>query len=307
MTFNSVSIIICTKDRAKHLKSTLASLSSVRSPEDLEVELVVVDNGSEDETVAVARRADVPFSAHRVVREPQPGLSHARNRGMEAARGKLLLFTDDDVRLPEQWIEGMTRPIRNGKADAVAGGVHIAPHLRRSWMKQWHRSFLASSERIEEEPLTDMIGANMCFGRHVLEKVPRFDPRLGAGALGFGGESTFADQLHRAGYHIAPAFDVVVEHHFAPCRLTRSYFLSAAERLGRSMAHIHRTHFPERSTAPEDRIRSYLELLELKAKLSVWRLLLRPAHQEDGPPVSSWENYYVRRIAYLKQALDKQS
>lgn len=303
--FDSVSIIIATKDRAEHLEPTLESISQARNPDHLDVELLVVDNGSTDDTATVARRTRVPFSDQRVVREPRQGLSHARNRALTEVRGDLLLWTDDDVRVPKNWIAGMTRPIRNGEADAVAGGVRLAPHLQRPWMQPWHRAFLASSERIEDEPVDDMVGANMCFGRHVLEEVPRFDPRVGAGALGLSEESTFAHQLREAGFHIAPAFDIVVEHHFDSSRLLRSSFLSSARKLGRSMGYLHHTHFPERSTVPEGPFRPYLELLELKAKLSFWRLLLQPERTDEGPPVSGWEKYYVRRIAYLEQTLEE--
>lgn len=307
MTFDSASILICTKDRADHLEKTLASLARVHNPRDLDVELIVVDNNSEDDTAAVARQRDFSFCDRRVLHEPRTGLSNARNRALDAARGDLLLFTDDDVRLPSNWISEMTRPIRDGRGDAVAGGVRIAPHLERPWMKPWHRAFLASSENIDGDPVTDMLGANMCFGRHVLDKVSEFDPRLGAGALGFCEESLFALQLHRAGFQIATAFDVVVEHHFDPSRLSRTSFLSSARKLGRSMAYVHHHHLPERSSFPERLSRAYAELLQLRAKLFLRRQWARPQRNENGPPVPDWENCYVRRIAYLKQGIRERS
>ena len=303
MPVDSVSLIICTKDRAPHLERTLASLATVHNPESLTVELLIVDNNSSDETASVARQQAFDFHSTRVLHEPNEGLANARNRALEVATGNILLFTDDDVRFPENWIAGMTRPIRTGNADAVAGGVEIAPHLTREWMEPWHLAFLASSHRIETDPPTDMVGANMCFGRHVLSEVPRFDPSLGAGSLGFCEESVFATKLLRAGFQIAPAFDIAVEHHFAPSRLSRESFLSAARKLGRSMAYIHYTHFPERDTFPENLIRAYTELLRMRATLGVKRAALRPQAQQQGPPVPNWENYHVRRIAYLKQAI----
>lgn len=304
MPFDSVSIAICSKDRAEHLKQTLASLSRVHPPQDLDVELVVVDNDSDDDTASVARQQDLPFRS-RVLHEPRTGLSHARNRALAETEGDLILFTDDDVRFPKNWITGMTQPIRNGEADAVAGGVIIPSHLERPWMQPWHRSFLASSLRIEsqEEPLTDMVGANMCFGRHVLSRVPRFDPNLGAGARGFCEESYFALQLTRAGFRIAPAFDVAVEHHFDPSRLSRDAFLSATRKLGRSMAYIHNTYLPERRMVSEGLLQPSVKLLSLYTKLFIKRLLHRPHRMDGGPPLRGWEKFYVLRIAYLKQSL----
>lgn len=307
MPAHSVSIIICTKDRAPHLERTLASLATVHNPESLDVELLIVDNNSSDETATVARQQAFDFHSTRVLHEPNEGLSNARNTALEAATGNILLFTDDDVRVPENWIAGMTRPIRNDTADAVAGGVRIAPHLTREWMEPWHLGFLASSHRIEKGPPTDMVGANMCFGRHVLSEVPRFDPNLGAGSLGLCGESLFATKLLQAGFQIAPAFDVTVEHHFDPRRLSRESFLSAARRLGRSMAYVHTHHLPARSTFPERLPRLYAELLGLRTKLFLKRQWMRPHQNDNPPPVPGWENYYVRRIAYLKQGIRERS
>jgi hypothetical protein len=74
-----------------------------------------------------------------------------------------------------------------------------------------------------------------------------------------------------------------------------------ARRLGRSMAYIHHDHRPERSTVPEGPLQPYRELAALKTKLSIKRVFHRPHH--GPPPMPGWENFYVRRIAYLKQVL----
>lgn len=303
MTCDSVSIAICTKDRANHLENTLDSLAGVQNPSHLTVELIVVDNNSTDHTAHVVHNQDVPFSEKRLVPEPRVGLAHARNTALDNASGDIVLFTDDDVRFPENWIAEMTRPIVDGGADAVAGGVRIAPHLERSWMKPWHRAFLASSDRIEDDPVTDMLGANMAFARYVLDEIPKFDPRLGAGQLGLSEESLFALKLYRAGFRIAPAFDVEVEHHFDSSRLSRDSFLSAARQLGRCKAYIHYTHLPERDLFPNEILKAYAQLLALKAKLFLKRQWLRPEKDDDRPPVPGWEKYYVHKIAYLRQGL----
>jgi hypothetical protein len=128
----------------------------------------------------------------------------------------MILFTDDDVRPPEDWIDGMCEPILLGKAQAVAGGVRIAPKLHRPWMEALHRGWLASTEGIDPAAPYTMFGANMGFSREVLSKVPAFDTELGPGALGFGDEMLFSWQLLEAGYQIHGALDVAVEHHFEP-------------------------------------------------------------------------------------------
>ena len=144
--------------------------------------MLVVDNGSLDRTRRVVRQAKFWGRAPRYLYEPRPGVSYARNAGLAAARGEVLLWTDDDVRPGRTWIEAMCRPILDGRADAVAGRVKLPDYLERPWLRPWHRVCLAV-----DAPTTgdfDLTGANMAFARRVLEKVPAFDLELGPGALG---------------------------------------------------------------------------------------------------------------------------
>jgi len=77
----------------------------------------------------------------------------------------------------------------------------------------------------------------MAFGRHVLDRVPAFDPELGAGALGSHEETLFLEQFLRAGYRLVGALDVVVEHHPDKARITAEAFANHALRLGRCAAY----------------------------------------------------------------------
>lgn len=203
----------------------------------MRAELVVADNGSADSTEQVIRHG-LPNMEVRHVREPRRGQSYARNAGLAAAQGEIILFTDDDLRFPVDWIESMCRPILAGDADAVTGGVRFAPHLERDWMTQEQRNWLASTGSIAQEDKPRMVGANMAFSRRVLEEVPGFDTDLGPGALGFDDDTLFAWQLLEAGYRMQLALDVCVEHHFEPDRLTRQSFLQSARKMGRSWAYV---------------------------------------------------------------------
>ena len=135
-------------------------------------------------------------------------------------------------------LKGCAGPILAGEAEAIAGGVRFAPHLERTWMQPKHRSVLASSESLNPTSPEYLIGANMAFSRHVLENVPLFDPALGPGALGFVDETLFSFQLKEAGYQIASALDVEVEHHFQKSRLLRASFLQTGEKMGQSLAYL---------------------------------------------------------------------
>jgi glycosyltransferase involved in cell wall biosynthesis len=93
------SVVIATKDRAAMLDGALASLrAQVGAPE---FEVVVVDNGSSDETPDVARRHGARYA---VVAEPNRG--KARNAGIARASGDAIVFVDDDVVTPPHFLAG---------------------------------------------------------------------------------------------------------------------------------------------------------------------------------------------------------
>jgi glycosyltransferase involved in cell wall biosynthesis len=99
-----VSVILPTHDRARRLERTLASFTGVRVAPEQPWELVVVDNGSRDDTPAVLARMAVVLPPLPSVCEPGLGVSRARNAGVRAARGDLVLFTDDDVDVNPEWL-----------------------------------------------------------------------------------------------------------------------------------------------------------------------------------------------------------
>src|SRR3954447_809353 len=90
-----VSVVICTRNRAASLRSTLDALAGVALPDGWSIELVVGDNGSTDGTCEVVKNASLRGMEGRYVREEMPGKSRAYNRGISEARGRVMLFTDD--------------------------------------------------------------------------------------------------------------------------------------------------------------------------------------------------------------------
>src|SRR5271166_4436440 len=87
-----VSVVICTRNRASQLAATLRSLTRLRHPDPWE--LVIVDNGSNDETQDVIKNYEKSLLLKTVV-EPQEGLGRARNRGWAMSQGDIVAFTDD--------------------------------------------------------------------------------------------------------------------------------------------------------------------------------------------------------------------
>ena len=289
-----VTIAICTYNHSESLRKTLRALERVRVPEGLRCELLIVNNASTDRTEEVARSFRADGLSVRYAYEPRPGKCIALNTALSEARGRAILFTDDDVVPPRNWIEGMCEPLLSGKAHAVAGGVRVAPHLERPWMVWLHRAWLASTDYLNAEDPEDLVGANMAVSREVLDKVPGFDPELGPGALGFGDESLFGLQLREAGYKITAAFDVVVEHHFDESRLLRANLLDIARKMGRTKAYL--AHHWEHQTIPDPLRQQALWRL----RLVKWRWQ-RGGEWARAEGMPEWEMAMLREYHFYRQ------
>lgn len=278
----TVSIIICTCNRKNDLRQTLEVISRLSVPENYQCDLTVVDNGSTDGTAALVQSMTLGNMPLRCLSEPRRGKSYAYNFGIAAASGDILLFTDDDLRPPDDWIAGMCGPIVSGAADAVAGGIKLAPHLRRPWMKKEHIGWLASTEYLSSGAVALLIGANMAFSRRVLEQVPQFDVEVGPGAKGQGEDSLFSYQLQHAGCRIVMAMDTVVEHHLQEARLNRQSFAGLARKRGESNAYLARHWSHSEPSRPN--------LVLLRAFAALWaRRLLHLREWATSPTVPAWE------------------
>lgn len=291
-----VSIVICTRNNAENLRRTLIALTGVSIPEHLNCELIIVNNASTDTTPDIVSSLTLPSLDIRYIYEARRGLSNARNAALRVARGDMILWTDDDVRPPSNWIESMCAPLLAAQCHALAGGVKLAPSLERQWMTCLHKGWLASTECVSANNLKRMVGANMIFSRDVVNKVPAFDNELGAGALGCHEETLFSYQLERAGYRLISAFDSVVEHHFDESRLLRKQWLDSAEKMGRSDAYW--THHWEHDDIEDPK----LQLTEAKRRLAEWRRLHADEYRvSEG--ISEDELGLVRDVSFYEQYL----
>jgi glycosyltransferase involved in cell wall biosynthesis len=264
-------------------------------PDGWTAELLVIDNGSTDNTRAVVNETRLDNLKLRYVSEPKPGQSLARNTGLSAAQGEIILFTDDDVRPAPDWLEKMVTPLMEGTCDAVVGTVREAGHLQRSWMEPFHKVWVAIPAG-NGDTERELVGANMGFRRSVLQRVPAFDTELGAGALGFGEETLFSWQLCEAGYRLRKVSDAVIVHHFEPSRLRHSQWLADARKRGHTSAYL--LHHWQHGAVKNPLLRaSYFA-----AKLRL-RRILQPPVPMDAEGCAPWEMSYLHTIEMCRQFL----
>lgn len=232
-----VSVIVSSYNRAQLLEGALRALVSQKVPDSLKWEIVVVDNNSRDTTAhLVAGFSKTTPTPVRYVFEPQQGVSHARNRGIEEARGSIIAFTDDDV-LPElDWVPQVTAAIRRWNADGVGG--RILPRWEGRpprWLTQNRRLLygLAIMDAPENSVLlfpmkgrTQVWGANMAFRRELFAAIGGFDTGLGvvANRLYRGEEVELINRALQRGFKIVYDPAVTVFHRVGPERMRKVYF-----------------------------------------------------------------------------------
>jgi glycosyltransferase involved in cell wall biosynthesis len=167
-----IAVVICSRDRPVSLAATLSSVTAAVAPDD---EVVVVDSASRDDrTRAVAEAAGV-----RVVRAGRPGLSLARNVGVDATSQPVIAFTDDDCRVGDGWRAAIAAGFDDPLVGLVTGpvladgGVTALSTMDRQEDTRWS---------VPVRPGDIGHGANMAFRRAALHDAGRFDEALGAGA-----------------------------------------------------------------------------------------------------------------------------
>jgi glycosyltransferase involved in cell wall biosynthesis len=211
MTGASVSAIICTRNRAGGLAKALAAMSSL-GRDGHPFELIVVDNGSKDETKTTVSlyQETAPFPVIYKF-EPRVGLSNARNCGLRHASGDVLAFTDDDCYVHQDWLTSLASVFSGGPPRLIGGRVELynKNHLPITIKTDTKRQVLL-------DPLFMfgfIHGANLAFSRAVYNEVGEFDPRLGAGTPLKAAEDT--DYIYRAFHSQFPVSyepSVAVDH-----------------------------------------------------------------------------------------------
>lgn len=292
------SIVICTRDRGAALRATLDSLRGVLVPAELAgSEVIVVDNGSTDDTAAVIAAADCGALRVRSLRMAQPGKCRALNAGIAAAAGEVIVFTDDDLRFDPAWLRRLCLPILDGHAAATTGSVAIAEHLEREWLDDPAVAvYLSSTATIDWTDPAYLIGANMAFARSVLDIVTGFDVELGPGQLGFGDDVLLSRQVKEAGLAVVGVPGAAVEHHFMAERLQRSSLLARAVGQGRSDAYI--LHHWHHASVRMARLRPAIAWV----RLQVWRLVhRRRTRPTEG--ITAHEFQLVAALALFRQML----
>ncbi len=195
MDMLDISVVICTRDRPDMLRRCLRSilLNKVHP-----YEVVVVDQSTDDRTVEVVKESYGVLSCpvRRVPTESR-GLAIARNIGIKAAQGSVVVFTDDDCTADPNWLTAIAREFADNAVSCVCGHVYPADHKERP--RQARISTLNHQRRRvvvgKCNPFLLGRGNNMAFRKSDLIKLGGFNEYIGVGSSLYAGEDL--DILYR--------------------------------------------------------------------------------------------------------------
>ncbi len=243
-------VAICTYNGAVRLGMVINALAAQMEPRE-NWEILVVDNASTDNTSEMAKELLRKHAkcSWQVVREPVPGLSHARRRAALAANGGILCFLDDDNIPSPTFVGSAIRAfVARPKAGVVGSRVKARWETPPTALAEAVAGFAlaicdreGSAARIEA-PGGGVVGAGLCVRREVLQRV--FDggtlatavtDRKGSDLIG-GGDLAISIAARKLGWETWYDPTLMVEHCLLASRMEKSYLLRLYEGIGRGQA-----------------------------------------------------------------------
>ena len=170
--FPRVSVIVASYNGAGTLDACLESLKTVRYPD---YEVILVDDGSSDNTGEIAAR----YSWVKYIRHPKnKGLSVARNTGLDAATGEIVVYTDADCRVSEYWLTYLVDRLLHSDCVGVGGPNYLPPED-----SSIARAVMASpggpaAVLIDDREAEHIPGCNMGFWKWALKEIGGFDAQF---------------------------------------------------------------------------------------------------------------------------------
>jgi glycosyltransferase involved in cell wall biosynthesis len=215
-----VSIIVPTYNRAHAILPCLNAIAvALSKAAHIESEIIVVNNASTDDTTIVVQSwaASNTVPLH-LLFEPRQGLSYARNCGLRAAKGDLLVFTDDDCCMHPDYILQLLKYDANDAGPVLRGGCVVLGDptdlpltiKTRPAITRWSKKLNSA----RHENLGDtLLGCNMSMRKTVANLIGLFDELLGAGTGIPGAEDIdYVYRAYLAGVTIEFVPDMLVYH-----------------------------------------------------------------------------------------------
>lgn len=194
-------VVVCTRDRASHLRLALTAILRLDYPH---FDVVVVDNAPATSETRELIRSEFSDPRVRRVTEPIPGLSRARNTGLGVASGEFVAFTDDDVVVDRYWLAELAAGFERAAGVDLVSGLVPSGELRTrvqgffDGRVSWSRNLEAKIYRLASPPPKLPMfpfsvgeygtGANFAVRRSAATALGGFDTAFGVGTRTGGAE-----------------------------------------------------------------------------------------------------------------------
>jgi glucosyl-dolichyl phosphate glucuronosyltransferase len=247
VTVPIISVVVPTLNRCNYLRLCLDALARQTAARET-FEVIVVDNGSADETVEVVRGFLGEGRNACYVREDRPGLSIARNNGLHRCRAEIVAFTDDDAVPDPQWVERIASRFEMMDEEvAIVGGevrpIWEAPRpdwLTNELLRPLSAGLLWSPTARLLRTGEWLMEVNIAYRKSRLIEFNGFPEQLGRVGDALLSEDGCVNLLMaRAGLHAFYDPNILVGHHIHASRLTRGWFRRRYFWQGVSMNRVH--------------------------------------------------------------------
>lgn len=296
-----LSVIICTYNRDKYLGETLQRLAGnhFEGP----WELLLINNNSTDSTERICTQfsndyPNVPF--HYIV-EKQQGLSYARNRGIQEAKGDWLVFLDDDAFVGENYLERLSQYIQQiPQMDAFGGRIYplFEEGITPSWLSKWSASWLSAIDKGNKVCLFTKdypIGANMGFSKRIADRCGLFNTSLGRSGKNLigGEEKDYFNRLKSLNATIYYLPEIEVQHCIPSSRTTDEYIC----RLGLGVGQSERQRTLAISKMEYSK-RLFLEAVKWGGTLALWIGYCLQGHPAKGNKLILFRKNVTKGLLY---------
>ena len=212
MTSPTITALVCTRNRGASVAHTVRGIMANDHP-DFEVHVIDQSTDGESESALAEWKSDPRFHYSRSATQ---GLARARNMGFRRARAPIVAMTDDDCRVPPDWLRSVGAAVEKGDTiGLVFGNVDAAPHdSGKGFISAYHRKSPFVARGIRDKPRVEGIGACMGVRTKTWAALGGFDEMLGAGSKFKSADDTdFAIRALLSGYEIHETPEVHVVHH----------------------------------------------------------------------------------------------
>jgi glucosyl-dolichyl phosphate glucuronosyltransferase len=286
-------VVISTRNRAGWLVDCLRSLAEQDC--DVPFEVVVIDNGSADETPLVLREWCDTHDGFRTAREERAGLSAGKNRGILLAAGATILFTDDDVVVDRSWISSYLDFFTRHQGETLVAGGRIAPVPDD--LGPWPRWFgdaafrdlgLLDHERERVLARGEYVwGANMAVPSALFDRFGLWDETVGHQGEDRGTfeDAEYQDRLRAGGVEVWFWPGAAIQHRVDRSRITPRHVVENAFSRGRNDfmgVHLGPWGGDPRSWPRRNLFAGLLDLGGNLARWGCWTIIFRMSPSERG-------------------------